>query len=109
MPCGVVMLASLRASAIPPESLTLIAAAGDSAQSPTSLVQYGVLGIIVAALGPFAYVAYKREAARADRLEVRLDEMHRANTEKIIPALLSATEVIRDTEQLVRDIARRNP
>lgn len=92
--------------------------AASSATDPTSqLVDVGITGVILAALGPFLYLvyrqaanraeeAYKREAARADRLEEQLNELHRTNVEKIIPALLTAAEVIRDSERLVRDMVR---
>ncbi len=84
-------------------------AAAETAEpgSPTAaLVQYGVLGIIVAALGPFAYLAYKREAARADRLEARLEELNRINVEKIIPAIVAATDAVRDAQHVARTRAR---
>lgn len=95
--------------ALPPDAAVYITAATEGAPDPASpLVQFGAIGAVAAAALAFFTAAYKREAARADRLETRIDEMHRANIERVIPALLSATEVIRDSQQLVREMAARD-
>lgn len=59
-----------------------VVAAG--AQTGAGWETYGPLGLAVLALGAFASRAYKREADRADRLEVELREF--------LPRLLRAVE-----------------
>lgn len=116
--------------------VTVLAASGAAGGDPTSgLVQYGALGIFaavaIAALTWFVKQqaaerkvlteqlasAFQREAARADRNESEIRELNRAhaseirelhlrNTDTTIPALLAAQEAIKDTQQLVRDLAR---
>lgn len=58
------------------------------------LVEYGVLGIIVAILFTFARHAYNREAKRADRLEEENNRLRRHNEEKIIPLLVRAMDAL---------------
>ena len=59
-----------------------------------ALAQYGALGIITALLIVFARFAYMREVERANRLEAFVQD-------KVIPALLSATRAIEQTQELL--------
>jgi len=92
-----------------------------AAPSPTDwfsiLAQYGVLGI--GALGLFLVVRdlmkrdqqradeqVARERERADRLEAQLSRLHETTAEKVIPALVTAAQVIEDTQVLIREMVR---
>lgn len=59
----------------------------------------GVVGALAASGLWFAYRAYQREAARADRLEAII-------TDKVIPTLADSTHAIKEVTQVVRDIQR---
>lgn len=95
----------------------LMAAASD----PTTtgivgvLLQYGAVGAVALTLGFFARTLIKREQERADRLEVEAKEarlaynaeVSRLNTliqEKTIPALLTATSAINNSQQLLQSL-----
>lgn len=59
------------------------------------LAQYGALGVMAMILGVAVRVLFKqvqtdkeRETARADRLEVALEDLNKAVQEKVIPAAL---------------------
>lgn len=83
----------------------------------TSLIQYGVLGVIVALLIPFAYAAYKiqtdraeaaykRETERADRLEAENQRLNTVLREQAIPALTNVVTVMQGSQELLRDLQR---
>lgn len=79
------------------------------------LLQYGAVGAVALTLGLFARTLIKREQERADRLEVDAKEarqqynteVSRLNTliqEKTIPALLTATQAIQASQQLLQSL-----
>jgi len=92
-----------------------------TAPSPTDwfsiLAQYGVIGVGLGALGLLVRELMKRdqqradeqiarERERADRLEAQLSQLHATTADKVIPALVTAAQVIEDTQALVREMAR---
>ncbi len=86
--------------------------AADSPAIPTDwlavISQYGVLGITTGALFLFARAQIKREQDRSDRLEAQLTQLHAATADKVIPALVSATQVLQDTQYVIREL-RKGP
>lgn len=77
--------------------------AAEAPPSVDSLAQYGVLGILGAALLWFAQKAYQREVTRADRLETEVTRLNTVIQEQALPAVLAATEVVKDYHALLRD------
>lgn len=81
------------------------------------LLQYGALGVMAAGLIVYARTAYKREvdaykreAARADRLEAEVSRLNELIQERHIPALLSATQAVETanrTLSILQDRDRR--
>lgn len=84
-------------------ALAPVAAAADAPPGVNNLAQYGVLGILGAALLWFAYRAYQREVTRADRLESEVTRLNTVIQEQALPAVLAATEVVKDYTALLRD------
>jgi len=70
------------------------------------LSQYGVIGLALLALALFAREQIKREQARADRLETQLMQLHATTADKVVPALVAATQVLADAQEQLRDLAR---
>lgn len=87
--------------------LVPLAAAMDSPPGLESLAQYGILGVGCAAFAWFAYKAYVREAQRADRLDAEVARLHTVIQERVLPAILATTEVVKDYTNLLRE--RRDP
>lgn len=54
----------------------------------------------------FARGQVRREQDRADRLEAQLMQLHGATADKVIPALVAATQVLVETQQMIRDLSR---
>jgi hypothetical protein len=75
--------------------------------------QYGVVGIMLLAVGVFAKTMITREQVRADRLESEVTRLNTLVQEKTIPALVSATQAIQGSQELLqrmqyqRDVANR--
>lgn len=92
-----------------------MAAAEPGGSNLTSLIQYGVLGVIVALLIPFAYAAYKiqtdraeaaykRETERADRLEQENQRLNDLIREQVIPTLVAGTAAIQHSAEMLREL-----
>jgi HAMP domain-containing protein len=88
--------------------LAWLAVAGDTAppQGWDTLGQYGLAGIVIGALAFFAWRAWNRETARADRLETENRELHLAMQDKVIPAVLASVNAITECTSLLRDQQR---
>lgn len=93
--------------------------ATDPAATPPwdQLGQYGLAGLVIASLAWFVLGAWKRETARADRLETENRELnaamntqnrehHTAMEEKVIPAVLASVNAITEVTELLRDQQR---
>ncbi len=84
------------------------ATSGDEGALPL-VAQYGLLAPLLIAL----WFAYKREASRADRLEVEVQRLNTINTEKTLPAMFQVAEAMGEfskvatTLQLQQEIDRR--
>lgn len=67
--------------------------------SPDKLVVYGPLGVISAALLWFAWRVYKRETERADRWEVKYQELEQLIRDEYVPALEKNRQTMLDVMQ----------
>jgi hypothetical protein len=76
---------------------------------PTA-AQYGILGVLLAALvsGRFVIPRYvlDRERERADRMEQENVRLNALIQEKTIPAIVDASVAVRDSTLLVHDMKR---
>lgn len=77
----------------------------------TSLLQYGVLGLVVLALTWFSWTTIQRERKRAEDLDQRLEALHEAVRTEVVPAVTRATEALARITELLPDLiaATRNP
>lgn len=91
------------------DALLVLAAEGGSSlpELPTG-AQYGILGILVAALasGKFVVPRYvlDRERERADRLEAENVRLNNVIQEKAIPAIVQAATAVKDSQMLVAEV-----
>lgn len=102
------MLAPLALLRIPTETVVLstsVAAESGSADPSSLLVQYGVLGLVVAVLGPFAWQSYKWQVQRGDKLEARNEELTKLYTDKILPAVLASNEAVQASQNTLHTMA----
>lgn len=83
-----------------------IAAATTGTLDVGLLAQYGVLGLVCAALFLFAKSAIQRERDRADRLEAQNQKLNESFAERVIPALTSATRAIEESQALLSAMQR---
>ena len=58
------------------------------------LVQYGALGVMVLALGLFAWSAIQRERKRADDAEARYEALQGKLIDVIVPVITRATDAV---------------
>ena len=90
-------------------STVLVLAAESVPELPTA-AQYGLLGIMVAALasGRFLVPRYvlDRERERADRMEQENVRLNALIADKAIPAIVDASAAVRDSTVLVHDMKR---
>ena len=84
---------------------TALAAESGGVDPTSSLVQYGVLGLIAAVLGPFAYSSYKWQVGRGDRLEARIVELTDLYTDKILPAVITSTDAVQASQSTLHTMA----
>lgn len=96
------MLLSVTAPAATP---ALWAATGSEVESG-DLAQYGILGIFTGILIWFAKGAIQRERDRADRLEEETRRLNALMTDKVIPALLSASHAAEESANLLSALQR---
>lgn len=68
------------------------------------LLQYGALGVMLLALGWFAWSAVQRERQRADKAEEREQKLNEAMREQVIPVLTKATEAIVRVSEIVPEV-----
>ena len=62
--------------------------------------------MVAAALFVFSRGQIKREQDRAARLEAQLTQLHATTAERVIPALVAATQVLEDAQRMLHDLAR---
>lgn len=70
------------------------------------LAQYGILGLVCAALFLYSKSAMQRERERADRLEAQNQKLNDSMAERVIPALTSATRAIEESQALLAAMQR---
>lgn len=84
-----------------------------SGDTGSVLLQYGAIGAMLIVLGLFARTLIAREQHRSDRLDVEVTRLNNLIADKVIPALVTATSVINDSQQLLqtmqhqRDVEQR--
>jgi hypothetical protein len=105
-----------------------LAAAAEAGTTGIDLAQYGAIGILLVAFIGFAYRAWQRETARADRIEAaaaaereRLEATAKADRERLeaenrrlhgdiqekaIPALLASATALTEVTEMLRDQQR---
>lgn len=66
---------------------------------------FGVLGTM-AGIGLWFI---KRESARADRYETKLDTLEKEVRDLIVPAMAAQSQAIQQALDVLRDVARRQP
>lgn len=75
---------------------------------PTSvLLQYGVVGAVAVVLTAFAWVAYRRERDRADRLEQQLQLVNDKITDRFAEVLGVVRNTLSETNDILRDLGHR--
>lgn len=67
------------------------------------LGQYGVLGVFAVVLLVYARTTSKREMDRGDRLEAEVLRLNGFIQEEVVPALVSATNALRESTGHMRD------
>lgn len=70
----------------------------------TTLLQYGVLGLVVLALAWFAWTTIQRERRRAEDLDARLQALHESVRTEVVPAVTRATEALARITELLPDV-----
>jgi hypothetical protein len=83
----------------------LAAAANTGGADIGMLANYGVLGLFAIILLGFGFKAWQRETARGDRLEEELKHKNVMLLERVIPALTTAALAVKESQELVRDMA----
>lgn len=83
--------------------LVPVAMTADTPPGVEKLAQYGLLGILCAALLWFAFKAYQREVQRGDQAAAEVARLNAVIQEQALPAVLAATEVVKDYTDLLRD------
>ena len=86
-------------------AMTQVQPSGGSTDVLGNLLQYGVLGILAIILIVFANNAYKREASRADRAEAEVARLNNVIAEKVVPALVTASNSLRDSQFMIRELS----
>lgn len=78
-----------------------------------TLGQFGLAGLVIAALSWFVLRAWNRETSRGDRLEQENRDLHKeigtlhlAMQDKVIPALLGSANAITEVTELLRELQR---
>ncbi len=84
--------------------LYYLAAESSTPDVTGNLLQYGVLGIFTVVMIGLIRVLLKREQERADRLEAEVTRLNGIIQEKTIPALLSATEAVKSSQDFLRQL-----
>lgn len=91
-------------------AVLLAAEAANSLPELPTAAQYGILGILVAALASGRFVTPRyvldRERERADRMEQENVRLNTLIQEKAIPAIVDASAAVRDSTMLVHDMKR---
>jgi hypothetical protein len=119
---------SIRGGTVTPIQAMAAAAENDTGIPGLNLAQYGAIGILLTAFVWFAYSAWKRECARADRqeaehradrdkliaenreererLETENRRLHGDIQEKAIPALLASATALTEVTEMLREQQR---
>ena len=70
----------------------------------TSLLQYGILGIVALVLGYFAWDSYKRLVERNDALEIKVDALQAEMTSLLIEERDRMSKIIEENTRAINDL-----
>jgi hypothetical protein len=70
------------------------------------LLQYGVLGVVVLALGPAVWWFVRKQGERADRLEAENTRLNTRLQEDTLPALILATQAMKASAEVLAQLQR---
>lgn len=87
--------------------LALVVAAETSASSPLDFVQYGILGLVLAALlmgWLWAKPAVDRLIADHDRVVTQRDALLATYEQKVIPALIESTQLTLSLKPVLEEV-----
>jgi hypothetical protein len=70
------------------------------------LLQYGVLGLVVAALAPIVWWFIRRETERAARLEAENQRLNSRLQDDTLPALILATQAMKASAEVMAQLQR---
>lgn len=85
----------------------LIAAADGSVSIESVLLNLGLPGVVILALGMFAWAVIKDYKARLARIEDDNRRLYQIMSDQMIPALTKANSTIVDAVEVLSDIRRR--
>jgi len=72
----------------------------------TSLLQYGVVGLIALLLGYFAWIQYKRLVEKNDKLEEKVDKLQQEMMEILVEERDRMSKLITDNTQALADLQK---
>lgn len=87
--------------------MPLLTDVGPTSNLISSVLQYGIVGVVAVVLFFVAKRLFDREQARADRLESDVRRLNDLMADQLIPALTKSTEAVLDASQLINDIRRQ--
>lgn len=70
----------------------------------SSLLQYGILGIVALVLGYFAWDSYKRLVERNDALEIKVDALQAEMTSLLIEERDRMSKIIEENTRAINDL-----
>lgn len=73
----------------------------------STVLQYGVVGLVAVVLFFVAKRLFDREQARADRLEADVRRLNDLMAEQLIPALTNSTSAVLDAQAIINEIRRQ--
>lgn len=77
-----------------------------AATGADTLLQYGVLGVVVLALAPAVWWFIRRETERAARLEIENQRLNGRLQDDTLPALILATQAMKASAEVMAQLQR---
>jgi hypothetical protein len=88
--------------------VSLIAAASGGASIESILLNLGLPGVVILALGIYARTTIKSTGDRANRLEEDNRRLYQIMADQMIPALTKATSAVIDATAVMAEIRKRD-